>query len=164
MSYPLAQSPVFSHLPDQLLLSLRSPRNLAAIAAGTAAAAGIAWYLFRRPRTSAEEMERRRRDLLAATGRITDGCIIDVRLQQDDAAATPLLIVYDYRIAGVSYECAQDVTLLADHVHDIRADLPIQVRYDPHNPANSIVVAESWNGLRMSPAHPPIASITSKTR
>ena len=160
MSYPLAQSPVFSHLPDQVLLSLRSPRNLAAIAAGTAATAGIAWYLFRRPRTSAEEMERQRRDLLAAVGRITDGSIIDVRLQQDDAAATPLLIVYDYRIAGVSYECAQDVTLLADHVQDLRADLPIQVRYDPHNPANSIVVAESWNGLRMSPAHSPIASKT----
>jgi len=44
------------------------------------------------------------------------------------------------------------VTLLAEHVRDIRADLPVQVRYDPHNPANSIVVAESWNGLRMSPS------------
>jgi hypothetical protein len=28
-------------------------------------------------------------------------------------------------------------------------DLPIQIRYDPHNPANSIVVAESWSGLRL---------------
>lgn len=154
MSYSLAQSPVFSHLPNQLSLIFRSPRSLAAIAAGAVTVAGLAWYAFRRPRTSAEEIERRRRDQLATTGRITDGSIIDVGLQQDAATGAPLLIVYDYRIAGVTYECAQDVTLLAEHVRDIRADLPVQVRYDPHNPANSIVVAESWNGLRISPAHP----------
>ena len=152
MRYPLAQRPVFSNLPNHLLLVLRSPRNLAAATAGAAVVAGIAWVVLRRPRTSAEEIERRRRDVLASTGRITDGSIIDIRLQQDSVDESPLLIVYDYRIAGVSYECAQDVTLLAEHVRDIRADLPVQVRYDPHNPANSIVVAESWNGLRMSPS------------
>lgn len=150
MRYPLARRPVFSNLPNHLLVVLRSPRNLAAATAGAAVVAGIAWVVLRRPRTSAEEIEQRRRDLLAATGRITDGSIIDIRLQQDGGDAAPLLILYDYRIAGVSYECAQDVTALAEHIHDIRADLPVQVRYDPHNPGNSIVVAESWNGLRMS--------------
>jgi hypothetical protein len=45
------------------------------------------------------------------------------------------------------------VTYLAEHVRDVRADLPIQVRYDMHNPGNSIVVSESWSGLRLSP-HP----------
>jgi hypothetical protein len=152
MRYPLAQSSVFSNLPNPLFLMLRSPRNLAMATAGGAVVAGIAWAVLRRPRTSAEEIERRRRNLLALTGRITDGSIIDIRLQQDSGDAAPLLIVYDYRIAGVSYECAQDVTALAEHVRDIRADLPVQVRYDPHNPANSIVVAESWNGLRISPS------------
>lgn len=100
-----------------------------------------------------EEIERERRDTLAAIGRITDGSITEVPLPQDGTPATPLILVYNYRIGGVTYECAQDVTLLADHVLDIRPDLPIQVRYDLHNPANSIVVAESWNGLRLTP-HP----------
>lgn len=116
-----------------------------------AAVAGIAWYALRRPRQSAEEIERERRELLATVGRITDGSITDTPLQQEGGAATPLIIVYNYRIAGVSYECAQDVTQLADLVRDIRTDLPVQVRYDPHNPANSIVVTESWSGLRLSP-------------
>lgn len=123
------------------------------MAIGAAAVAGIAWYALRRPKPSAEEIERERRELLASTGRITDGSITDVPLHQDGPKAEPLIIVYNYRIAGVTYECAQDVTLLAEHVRDVRADLPIQVRYDLHNPANSIVVAESWSGLRLSP-HP----------
>ncbi len=144
---------MLSSLPSQLSLQLRSPRNLFAIGVGTAAVVGIAWYALRRPRPSAEEIERDRRDLLATTGRITDGSITEAPLQQDDSNAMPLIIVYNYRISGVTYECAQDVTLLTDHVRDVRADLPIQVRYDPHNPANSIVVAESWSGLRLSP-HP----------
>lgn len=142
---------ISSHLPPDL----RSPRNLAAAAVGAAAVAGIAWYALRRPRPSAEEIERERRELLASTGRITDGSITDAPLQDGSSAEPlgPLVIVYNYRIAGVSYECAQDVTYLAEHVRDVRADLPIQVRYDMHNPGNSIVVSESWSGLRLSP-HP----------
>ncbi|HUZ93999.1 MAG TPA: hypothetical protein VMU57_03730 [Edaphobacter sp.] len=144
---------LLSSIPSHLPLDLRFPRNVAAIAIGTAAVAGIAWYALRRPRPSAEEIERERRDLLARIGRITDGSITDAPLQQDGSSAEPLVIVYNYRIAGVSYECAQDVTYLAEHVRDVRADLPIQVRYDMHNPGNSIVVSESWSGLRLSP-HP----------
>jgi hypothetical protein len=140
---------ISSHLP----LQLRSPRQLAAVALGAAAVAGIAWLVLRRPRASAEEIERERRELLASTGRITDGSITDAPLPQEGSDAAPLIIVYNYRIAGVAYECAQDVTNLADYVRDVRADLPIQVRYDMHNPANSIIVAESWSGLRLSP-HP----------
>lgn len=139
------------HLPPHL----RSPRNVAA-AIAVAAVAGIAWYALKRPRQSAEELERERRELLASIGRITDGSITDAPSQPDEQAGSnsePLIIVYNYRIAGVTYECAQDVSSLAEHVRDVRADLPIQVRYDLHNPGNSIVVAESWSGLRLSP-HP----------
>lgn len=143
---------MFTDNPSQLLLPFRSPRNIAAVAVGAAAAAGIAWYLFKRPRPTAEEIERARRDLLASTGRITDGAITDMATPPEDP--TPDVIVYSYRIGGVAYECAQVVTGLADHVRDIRIDLPIQVRYDPHNPADSIVVAETWSGLRLSPSHP----------
>lgn len=140
-------------LPLHLPLHLRSPRSDAAVALGAVAIVGIAWYALRRPRPDPEEIERERRDLLAVTGRITDGSITDAPAQQDNADAEPLIIVYNYRIAGVTYECAQDVSSLAQHVRDVRADLPVQVRYDLHNPANSIIVAESWSGLRLSP-HP----------
>lgn len=73
-------------------------------------------------------------------------------MTQDEGQPTPRVIIYNYRIGGVSYECGQIVTALAEHVHDIRIDLPIQVRYDPHNPADSIVVSESWSGLRLTPS------------
>lgn len=141
---------MLSSIPSHLSLQLRSARGATAIVIGAAAVAGIAWYALRRPKPSADEIERERRDLLASIGRITDGSITEAPLQQDGLPASPCIIVYNYRIGGVSFECAQDITLLSEHVRDIRADLPIQVRYDPHNPANSIVVAESWNGLRLN--------------
>jgi len=142
---------LFPNLPSPLSLALRSPRILVAIGVGTAAAIGVAGYILTRPKPTAEEIERSRRDFLATTGRITDGNITGTPTQPED---TPAILIYTYRIAGVSYECAQDVTLLPDHVRDIRVDLPIQIRYDPHNPANSIVVAESWSGLRLTAHHP----------
>jgi hypothetical protein len=160
--------PVFSLIPSHLPLSLRSPRTFVAIGVAATAAAGLATYVLTRKRPTAEELERERRDLLARTGRITDGTIMDTMInevsspgtssapdaQPDDAVPTPHIIVYNYRIAGVTYECAQDVTTLAEHVRGIRSDLPIQVRYAPQNPANSIVVADSWSGLRLTSSHP----------
>lgn len=139
---------MFSNLPNPLPLALRSPRTLTALAVGALTVAGVTWYTLRRPRPSAEELERDRRNLLSAVGRITDGTITDASFDPEDPTRTPPLIIYEYRIGGVTYECAQDVTILADHVRDIRTDLPIQVRYDLHNPGNSIVVSESWSGLR----------------
>jgi hypothetical protein len=78
----------------------------------------------------------------------------EASMQADTTAPIPQIIVYNYRIAGVTYECAQDVTTLAEYVHGIRTDLPVQVRYLPQNPANSIVVAESWSGLRLNSSRP----------
>lgn len=169
MDYAFGESPVFSLIPTHLPLPLRSPRVVFAIGATTAAAVGFASYVLTRRKPSAEEIERERRDLLARIGRITDGTIMDTMIMETrgidasvmDAPAdaerdvpTPHMIVYNYRIAGVTYECAQDVTTLAEFVHGIRTDLPIQVRYAPHNPANSIVVAENWSGLRFSSPQP----------
>ena len=144
---------MFSSITYHLSLPLRSPRSIAAIAVGATAAAAAAGYLLTRKKPSPEEIERARRDQLSTMGRITDGTITDAPFAADDPTRTPRLLIYDYRIAGVTYECAQDVTALADHVRDIRTDLPIQVRYDLHNPANSIVVAESWSGLRLAAHH-----------
>ena len=169
MGYAFGQRPVFSLIPIHVPLPLRSPRVLAAIGVGVVAAVGIASYVLTRRKPTAEEMERERRDQLARSGRITDGTIMDTMImetrtadskasetstQPDGSVPTPDIIVYNYRIAGVTYECAQDVTTLAEYVHNIRTDLPIQVRYAPHNPANSIVVAETWSGLRLNSSHP----------
>jgi hypothetical protein len=160
---------VFSLTQIHLSLSLRSPRVIAAISVGAATAIGVVSYLLTRRKPTAEEIERERRDLLARSGRITDGTIMDTMIMEarnvdlnasdmsapaDRTTPAPHIILYNYRIAGVTYECAQDVTTLAEYVHGIRADLPVQVRYAPHNPANSIVVAESWSGLRLSSSQP----------
>ena len=152
--------------PIHLAPALRSPRVLTAIGAGALTAVGITIYAFTRKKPTPEEIERERRELLARAGRITDGTIMDTMVTEalinggvatttaDGSAVTPQIIVYNYRIAGVTYECAQDVTALPELVHGIRTDLPIQVRYMPHNPANSIVVAESWSGLRLNSSRP----------
>jgi hypothetical protein len=167
------------HVPP-LPSSLYSGRQLGLIAIGAAAALGIACYAYLRPKTDPNEMERRRRLFLAQHGRITDASLIDTNLSDasnfgdsplgadrfsaarqtislSDAASqedpVPSLLIYTYRVSGVSYECAQDVSLLTEHVRHVRVDLPIQVRYDPHNPSNSIVVSESWSGLRLGPQH-----------
>ncbi len=157
---------MYSLNPIHLPLYLRSPRVVAAACAAVVASAGAAIYFLTRRKPSAEELERERRDLLARSGRITDGTIMDTMVAQarnepdpsanhsDNATPAPNIIIYNYRIAGVTYECAQDVSTLAEYVHDIRTDLPIQVRYAPHNPGNSIVVAESWSGLRLKSSHP----------
>jgi hypothetical protein len=62
-------------------------------------------------------------------------------------AAEPEVLVYSYQFAGVTYNCAQDVSRLSDRVGGYRLDQPVQVRYDPRNPGNSIIVAEDWTGL-----------------
>jgi hypothetical protein len=100
-------------------------------------------------RPTAEEMERRRRDRLATMGRITDGVLIDARTLggEETTAMSPEVLIYSYRLAGVTYDCAQDVSKLPDRVTGWRLDQPLQVRYDPRNPGNSVVVAESWSGL-----------------
>lgn len=157
------KTPVLMSVPDYLSLPIRSPRNAAATAAAVAALGGLAWYVLRKPRPTAEEIEHARRVHLAEVGRITDGSITETPYGLEETQ-TPRLIVYNYRIGGVSYEAAQDVTTLAELVRDVRTDLPVQVRYEPHNPANSIVVAEGWSGLRLSSEVPrPILGIDRHT-
>jgi len=60
------------------------------------------------------------------------------------------LLIYHYDVSGVTYEASQDVTHLRHRVdlHTCRIGVPTSVKYDPQNPANSIVVAEEWSGLR----------------
>ena len=106
-----------------------------------AVAATASTILKRRP--TAEQREERRRTRLASVGRIVDGSLIDVAPRESE----PQTIIYQYRIAGVTYECSQDVSTLTQLVQNIRLDHPVQVRYNRANPADSIVVSETWNGL-----------------
>jgi hypothetical protein len=132
-------------------LSLRDPWVLGAAAA--LCSGGLGYYLWQRKRPSAEEIERERRLTLVKTGRIIDGTVIDISeldFAADGQPGATDLIIYKYEIAGVVYQCAQDVTALRNFVdiHDCRLDFPCSVRYDSHQPGNSIVVAENWSGLR----------------
>ena len=120
------------------------------VVAGSTVAIG-AYALLRRKPKRPDELERERRLLLDSVGRITDGTVIDVQElgpQSGHRAAT--LLIYKYDVAGVSYECSQDVTHLRHwiNLHSCRLGLPTSVKYDPHNPGNSLVVSESWMGLR----------------
>lgn len=129
-----------------MLPVLHLPRNPAAIAgavAGAACLVGAALWALLRHRPSREELEERRRRHLAASGRIVDGALIGAEPHEDE----PAVILYRYRVAGVTYECAQDVSSLTPRVHGLRLDFPVQVRYNQANPGDSIVVAEQWNGL-----------------
>jgi hypothetical protein len=134
------------------LLHQQDPRLLAGIGGGAFFLILAILVIIRLRRPSSVEVERRRREHLALTGRITDGVIVDARtLSGDDSISpTPEVLVYTYRLAGVTYNCAQDVSLLGERVVGFRIDQPVQLRYDPRNPGNSILVSETWTGLWQS--------------
>ena len=148
---PLLQQPFFHHAAH--LIREQDPRIIGGIAGAIAVAAGGVWWYIRSHRLSAEEIERRRREELALGGRITDGVILDALTLGNEASVspTPEVLVYSYSLAGLVYNCAQDVSTLPNEVVGFRIDQPVQVRYDPRNPGNSIIVSESWTGLWLRP-------------
>jgi hypothetical protein len=131
-------------------LSMDSLRMYGLVAAGGAVVLGAYGLLRRKPRTS-DDLERERRTWLTGIGRITDGTVIDVQeLAAEGLRKSATLLIYKYDVAGVSYECSQDVTLLRHwiNLHSCRLGLHTSVKYDPQNPGNSLVVSETWMGLR----------------
>jgi hypothetical protein len=127
--------------------ALRLYSVLALAAAGLTFAVS-AWARSRRK--SPEQLERERRVRINEIGRITDGTVIDVSELKMNGSGEMQLLIYQYDVAGVSYEASQDVTHLRHRVdlHTCRVGLPASIKYDPSNPGNSIVVAENWTGLR----------------
>jgi len=134
------------HFPNPYLV--RQPQGIATAATAIATLlALVGWWFWRRRLTPAQR-EERRRNRLATVGRIIDGTLIDTAPEND----RPQAIIYRYRVSGVTYECGQDITTLAEKLPDIGTNsavfgLPVQVRYDRDNPADSMVVSETWNGL-----------------
>jgi len=125
-------------------------------------AAGAVLYM-RRKKPTEEELERLRRKTLSQSGRLIDGMLLDIREVTLEDGRPLTMLEYSYRSAGVDYECSQDVSTLLTVVDpaQVRAGFPCTVRYQPGNPQNSIVLAESWSGLRSSlPVYPAAAKRT----
>ena len=124
-------------------------RQLLLAAGGLAFIAGTVKYCFGKGRKDAAQRERERREKISTTGRITDGTVLDVR-ESEEAGTDRQFLIYSYNVGGVEYECSQEVTELRPYInmHSCRLGLPASVKYDPHNPGNSILAAETWMGLR----------------
>ncbi len=75
---------------------------------------------------------------LSKTGRMTDGRIIDA-VSDNDGRITQ--VTYTYMLAGVLYESSQALDIpQQERSFDYAPGKQIVVRYDPRQPANSIVV------------------------
>lgn len=149
-------------------LSLRDPQVIGTLAAAVLCLGGAAVYYATRKRPTADEIERERRDQLVQTGRIIDGTLLDISDLNPEESGRPTgmqLILYKYEIGGVVYECSQDVTPLRDivNIYDCRLSFPCSVRYDTHKPENSIIVAETWSGLRDTANSVPVRRMTTKS-
>jgi hypothetical protein len=126
--------------------------QIASVAAGVAVVAGAALWLLTRKRPTADELEQERRQMLVNFGRIVDGMLLDgfqVTAENETGTARNMLL-YQYEISGVVYECSQDITALAQILDPskVKIGMPCSIRYQPGSPENSILVAERWSGLR----------------
>jgi hypothetical protein len=101
------------------------------------------WILFKL-RLTPLERERRRRAMISRVGRMMDGMVTDFSTDT---------VFYAYSVNGVDYAASQDLTGLQDLIPNDPALLIGQVtlKYAPRNPANSILVCESWSGFRAKP-------------
>jgi hypothetical protein len=75
---------------------------------------------------------------LSKSGRMTDGNIIDA---VSDNSGRITQVTYTYELAGVLYESSQALNAAQqERSFDYAPGKQIVVRYDPRQPANSIVV------------------------
>jgi hypothetical protein len=91
--------------------------------------------IFRRNR---EDPEVARRNLLLKAGRIADGAILDIGT---DAEGDTTHVFYSYTVNGVDYESSQYLNSEQRvHLFDYSPGARVVIRFDPHQPVNSIVV------------------------
>lgn len=121
-------------------MSVASIHPQVLLAAGAAALLLSAGLLIRLRRINPDERERRRRLAVSAHRRSVEGLLTE---------ASADMIHYQYDLRGVAYFASQDVRALRERlpVDPSRLIGPVSVRYEPRNPANSIVVCEQWSGL-----------------
>ncbi|MBI4891904.1 MAG: hypothetical protein HY821_14855 [Acidobacteria bacterium] len=118
---------------------LQDPRFILGAVVSAALLAALVIIVYQRRLTPVEK-ERRRRVFLNRERRTVEGLITE---------ANSYLIHYQYELSGVIYSASQDVSALrgllpADPARLIGA---ASVKYDPRNPANSMVLCEEWSGL-----------------
>jgi hypothetical protein len=107
----------------------------------------VGYLAWQNSRVTPEERERRRCAHLVATGKITDAMLVEIREN---------LVFYSYLVRGVEYTASQDLARVpGEAAVDFSGVSALSVKYDPRNPANSIVVAEEWSGLRGASRHAP---------
>ena len=59
-------------------------------------------------------------------------------------------LFFTYAVRGVEYTASQDISALKGLVpQDLSSIDAVGVKHLPENPANSIVLAEEWTGLRL---------------
>jgi hypothetical protein len=97
-----------------------------------------------RRRKSPEELERLRRQLVSQSGRVADGVVLELHENT---------VFYTYKVRGIEYDAAQEISQLRHLLpaEEHRLIGAVNLKYIPDNPANSIVIAEEWCGLRVSP-------------
>jgi hypothetical protein len=125
-----------------LALSFTAAEQVTFALAGVLAVliAMIGYRAWQRSRVTPEERERLRRDALVAVGKMGDATLMEVR---ED------LLLYSYDVRGIEYTASQDIALLKQYMpSDLSALASVSVKYDARNPANSIILAERWTGLR----------------
>ena len=117
---------------------------------GVGRGGGSGVYFSWRPVGTPAERERHRRLKVSATGRFADGTVGDFRSVPPGEGEEPQeLAFYQYSVGGVEYSAARDVAHLKDRI----AGSPrivgwVNVKYQPRNPSDSIIICEQWSGLR----------------
>lgn len=135
-----------SSMPVELALAFTTAEAITFALVGVLAVviAGVANRAWKRSRVTPQERERRRRAALAAQGKMGDATLVEIRGE---------LLFYHYAVRGVEYTASQDLSPLQAYLPGDLSVLvgPVCVKYDARNPANSIVLAEEWSGLRSQP-------------
>jgi hypothetical protein len=117
-----------------------SPNVEIALVFGLAVLAAVTLWLVLRRKPTPEELEKRRRAAIYANGKLGDAEVIEIE---------GVAIVYSYSVGGVGYTASQDIAAFEAQLPENTMTLigPALVKFDPRNPANSIVICEDWNGL-----------------
>jgi hypothetical protein len=90
-------------------------------------------------RRQKEDPEMKRRARLLKAGRIAEGSVLDV--YNDAASGAITQIFYSYTVSGVEYESSQSLDpAQQQRAEDYAPGARITIRYDPHQPFNSVVV------------------------
>ena len=114
------------------------------VAGGMLIAGALGWGLrsHYKNRPTPAQLERRRCASLNAYGKMGDASVIEIQGR---------IVIYSYSVRGVEYTASQDLDMVGSRLPaDYAAAIgPASVKYDPRNPANSMIASEKWSGIRV---------------